>query len=123
MDVVTADDRRWPKGIWGIPERMGKLVNLEKFDAMFFGINAKQADVMDPQARMLLETTYECIIDAGYNPSEVRGSKTGVYIGVSESESNDMLKENVDSITGKFETIFGIIQFSFQQLPFYVGIK
>lgn len=76
---------------------------LEKFDATFFGINAKQADVMDPQSRMLLESAYECIIDAGYNPAKIRGSRTGVYIGVSESETNDMLRQDIDSITGKLQ--------------------
>lgn len=108
VDLITADDRRWPKGLWGVPERMGKLVSLEKFDATFFGINAKQADVMDPQSRMLLESAYECIIDAGYNPAEIRGSRTGVYIGVSESETNDMLRQDIDSITGKLQKKFKV---------------
>jgi len=38
---------------------------LEYFDANFFGVHAKQAEVMDPQLRLLLESTYECIVDAG----------------------------------------------------------
>lgn len=105
VDLVTADDRRWPKGIWGIPERMAKLVSLEKFDATFFGMSAKEANFTDPQTRMLLETTYECIIDAGYNPNEFRGSKTGVYIGCAESESQELLMEDVDAINGKLQTI------------------
>lgn len=105
VDLVTADDRRWPKGIWGIPERMAKLVSLEKFDATFFGMSAKEANFTDPQTRMLLETTYECIIDAGYNPNELRGSKTGVYIGCAESESQELLMEDVDAINGKLQTI------------------
>lgn len=44
---------------------MGKLKDLNKFDAHFFGVHGKQADYMDPQARMLLELTYEAIVDAG----------------------------------------------------------
>lgn len=76
----------------------GKLDQFEKFDSTFFDVNAEQAQLMDPQIRMLLETAYECIIDAGYNPAEVRGSNTGVFIGVSASESNHPLMQDVDSI-------------------------
>lgn len=52
-------------GIYGLPARSGKLKHLEHFDANFFGVHAKQAEVMDPQLRLALESTYECIVDAG----------------------------------------------------------
>jgi len=48
-----------------IPQRTGKLLNLSKFDASFFGVHFKQAHSMDPMCRMLLEKTYEAIVDAG----------------------------------------------------------
>jgi fatty acid synthase len=48
-----------------IPQRTGKLLNLSKFDAAFFGVHFKQAHAMDPMCRMLLEKTYEAIVDAG----------------------------------------------------------
>lgn len=51
--------------MYGLPTRTGKLKGLEYFDSNFFGVHAKQADVMDPQLRLLLESTYECIVDAG----------------------------------------------------------
>jgi acyl transferase domain-containing protein len=37
---------------------------------------------MDPQARIMLETTYEAICDAGVCPQKLRGTKTGVYVGI-----------------------------------------
>lgn len=52
-------------GIFGLPLRTGKLKDIKHFDASFFGVHAKQADVMDPQLRLLLEATYEAIVDAG----------------------------------------------------------
>ena len=52
-------------GLYGLPTRNGKLKELDKFDAEFFGIAPKQAENMDPQLRILLEVTYEAIVDAG----------------------------------------------------------
>lgn len=72
-----------------MPSRNGKLKDIVSFDATFFGVHAKQADVMDPQLRLLLEVTYEAIVDSGYNPADLRGTKTGVFIGVSNSESEE----------------------------------
>lgn len=48
-----------------MPKRSGKLKDLTKFDASFFGVHPKQADAMDAQLRMLLEVTYEALHDAG----------------------------------------------------------
>ncbi|XP_052131364.1 fatty acid synthase-like [Frankliniella occidentalis] len=100
VDLVTADDRRWPTGLHGLPERTGKLKDLEHFDAQFFGVHAKQARVMDPQLRMLLELTYEAIVDAGFNPAELRGTRTGVFIGVSSSESDEYWTQDPDRVNG-----------------------
>lgn len=61
--------------------------DLEKFDDKFFSVHQKQAELMDPCMRMLLELTHEAIIDAGINPAQLRGSRTGVYIGLSFVET------------------------------------
>jgi fatty acid synthase len=45
--------------------RSGKIPNIAKFDASFFGIEYKEAHIMEPQCRILLEKTYEAIVDAG----------------------------------------------------------
>ncbi|KAI4493375.1 hypothetical protein M0802_009435 [Mischocyttarus mexicanus] len=100
IDLVTDDERRWPSGLYGLPSRSGKLKNLEHFDATFFGVHAKQAHVMDPQLRMLLEITHEAIIDAGINPVSIRGTKTGVFIGVSSSESDEFWTKNPETVNG-----------------------
>jgi len=52
-------------GLFGLPRRSGKIKDLTKFDARFFGVHPKQANVMDPQLRILLEVTYEALVDAG----------------------------------------------------------
>ncbi len=65
VDMITADERRWPQGLYGLPSRTGKIKDLSLFDAQFFGVHGKQANNMDPQARLLLELTHEAIVDAG----------------------------------------------------------
>src|SRR6185437_3323482 len=52
-------------GFYDLPKRHGKLKDLKKFDAQFFSVTPKQANFMDPQVRMLLEVTWEAMIDAG----------------------------------------------------------
>ncbi|XP_068156554.1 fatty acid synthase [Drosophila tropicalis] len=88
IDMVDDDERRWRHFNPEIPKRSGKIHDLEKFDATFFGVHFKQAHTMDPQTRILIETAYEAVIDAGINPKTLRGTKTGVYVGscISESE-------------------------------------
>jgi len=63
---------------------------LEKFDAEYFDVSFNEVPLIDPMGRMLLEHTYEAIVDAGVNPKDLRGTKTAVFIGVcfSESEGN-----------------------------------
>ena len=51
--------------MYGINTRMGGVKDIGKFDGSFFGFLYKHADVMDDESRILLETTYEAIVDAG----------------------------------------------------------
>ena len=87
VDMVDELEKRWRHCNSEIPKRMGKINNLEKFDATFFGVHFKQAHTMDPQSRMLVEHAYEAIIDAGVNPKSIRGTRTGVFIGACFAES------------------------------------
>ena len=43
--MCTQDNRRWPVGLHGTPERFGKLVEYNLFDASFFSVHGKQAQV------------------------------------------------------------------------------
>ena len=61
-----------------MPARIGKVNNLQKFDAKFFNMSAIEPNVMDPAARTLLEHTFEAIMDAGINPAELQGTRTSV---------------------------------------------
>jgi len=69
-----------------ITRKGGFLNNIDQFDADFFGITRREAESLDPQQRLALETTWEALERSGYAPSTLNGSLTGVFIGVSISE-------------------------------------
>ncbi|XP_077491594.1 fatty acid synthase-like [Amblyomma americanum] len=100
VDFITDDETRWPKGHLGLPERMGTIRDLSLFDAQFFGVHPKQAQVMDPQMRLLLETSYEAIVDAGYDPATLRGRRIAVFVGCCDSESHEAFNLDTDKIDG-----------------------
>lgn len=59
----------------------GFIDSFDEFDARFFGINAREAEEIDPQQRQMLEIAWEALEDAGIRPLSISGSKTGVFIG------------------------------------------
>jgi fatty acid synthase, animal type len=91
IDMVDDDEKRWKHLDSEVPTRFGKVSRLEKFDAFFFSVHRRQAQWMDPQCRMLLEHSYEAILDSGINPKTMRGSRTGVFMGCCFAESEETM--------------------------------
>ncbi|WP_079432439.1 type I polyketide synthase [Streptomyces katrae] len=60
----------------------GFLHEAAAFDPGFFGISPREALAMDPQQRLLLEASWEAVEHAGIDPTELRGSATGVFTGL-----------------------------------------
>ncbi|WP_017614008.1 type I polyketide synthase [Nocardiopsis salina] len=72
----------------------GYLTNIDAFDAEFFGLSGREAQSMDPQHRMLLQTTWHALEDAGMAPADLKGSRTGVIVAISNSDYARLLEED-----------------------------
>jgi acyl transferase domain-containing protein len=59
----------------------GYLDHIEDFDPGFFGISPREAQSIDPQQRVLLETAWEALEDAGQDVLALEGSRTAVFVG------------------------------------------
>ncbi|MFD2671575.1 amino acid adenylation domain-containing protein [Marinicrinis sediminis] len=62
----------------------GYLSEIDTFDPAFFKLTPKEAAWMDPNQRLFLQTAWHTMEDAGYAGENMRGSKTGVYVGYSK---------------------------------------
>ncbi|KYQ53605.1 Fatty acid synthase [Trachymyrmex zeteki] len=91
IDLVRSDHCRWKTDYEELPKRMGTINNIEKFDADFFGLSFEQAHTLTPETRLLLEHSYEAIIDAGINPKQLQGKNTAVIMGISHIESQEKM--------------------------------
>ncbi len=107
ISEIPAD--RWPTDLYQDPDKnipgrsknfcAGVLERIRDFDASFFGISPREAEWLDPQQRILLETVYECMEDAGIRPSLLKGTQCGVYTGISSLDYGLQAPADLPSIS------------------------
>ena len=117
IDAVTElPDDRWDKDAYydrdpSVSSKIralqgGFLPQVDLFDPGFFGISGREAESMDPQQRLLLEVSWEALENAGIAASNLRGSSTGVFVGITTSDygrlavANDSTDLDVYTATG-----------------------
>lgn len=72
---VPIEEERWIRGT--------HMPDIDKFDYNFFSISHQEAIGMDPNQRIFLETAWEALEDAGCASEEIKGTDTGVFVGMS----------------------------------------
>jgi polyketide synthase PksJ len=89
----------------------GIIGDIEEFDADFFGLNPREAEIIEPQQRLFLEHAWKALEDAGYGAmSESYPGKVGVYAGVGLNTyllNNVMANRQVVNALGEFQTMIG----------------
>ena len=102
--IHPIENERWPnalyfseatKGIEGksYVSEMGMIEGFENFDANFFNISPREARLIEPQQRLFLEQSLNAIYDANYACQTLKGSNTGVFVGVGPNEYHTRLLE------------------------------
>ncbi|HWU88137.1 MAG TPA: MupA/Atu3671 family FMN-dependent luciferase-like monooxygenase, partial [Kofleriaceae bacterium] len=88
VSEVGADRYDW-RATWGDPRtepgktnirHFGLIDDIYRFDASFFRISKREAELMDPHARLLLQAVWQCIENAGYAPPSLSQSRTGLFL-------------------------------------------
>ncbi|SDD49713.1 6-methylsalicylic acid synthase [Mycolicibacterium neoaurum] len=74
------------------------LSDLAGFDAEFFGVSPREAELMDPQQRLALEVSWEALEDAGVAPRALAGSDTAVLMGVNSDDYGKLVMEDLPGI-------------------------
>ncbi|MFF2848875.1 SDR family NAD(P)-dependent oxidoreductase [Streptomyces sp. NPDC058001] len=102
LERVIGQDHAGPGA--GAVTQGGFLDTATEFDADFFRIGPREAAVMDPQQRLLLEVSWEAFERAGIDPAGLRGSRTGVFVGVENHEYGVRVHEAADDLQGYLMT-------------------
>jgi acyl transferase domain-containing protein/thioesterase domain-containing protein/acyl carrier protein len=88
----------------------GFLDNVPDFDATFFGLSPKEAEITDPQQRLFLECAWEALENAGYDPQTYSGA-IGIYGGVGGFDTylsqNLLTNQTVRESTDKYQMLIG----------------
>ncbi|MGE5514808.1 MAG: SDR family NAD(P)-dependent oxidoreductase [Bacteroidota bacterium] len=80
---------------------MGAIDDVDRFDAAFFNITPREAELMDPQQRLFLQHAWQAFEDAGLDPSALGGTSCGVFVGAGPSGYGNLIDEhNAYSLLG-----------------------
>ncbi len=126
--VVEIPGERWEHEEYFDTERgkKGKTVSkwgafiddVDKFDPLFFNISPREAEFMDPQERLFLQTVWHSFEDAGYTRNKLTGKNVGVYVGIMYGHyqlfgAEESQKGNVMALSSSYASIANRISYYF----------
>ena len=107
--------------------RYGAFVDdIDQFDAEFFRISPLEAQLLDPQQRMMLETCWRALEDAGIDPESLRGTRTGVYAGMSNNDYRHLIlagRENTERAAGLYSVTGSSLSPAIGRVSFVLGFE
>ncbi|MBX6769050.1 MAG: polyketide synthase, partial [Actinomadura rubrobrunea] len=132
--VVEVPAERWSPEEYHDPDpdapgrmysRFGAFVDgVWEFDAALFGIPSAEAAEMDPQQRFVLEVAWEALEHAGIAPDSLRGSRTGVFVGMSGSDFDRMHLAGGDLREfGGYTATGGALNMAANRLSYLLGLE
>ena len=92
------------------------------FDAALFGITPREAASIDPQHRLLLETAWHALEHASIPPDSLRGTATGVFVGIGGSDYLRMGSSDITAIDA-YGAIGGQVNFAANRVSFSLGLQ
>jgi myxalamid-type polyketide synthase MxaC len=129
--VKEVPNDRWDKDALSDPSVPGKtpvfyggfLDQVDLFDPAFFGISGREAGSMDPQQRLLLEVAWEALENAGMAPTHLRGSSTGVFVGITTSDYGRLAIANNSTELDVYAMTGGVLNVAAGRLSFVFGFQ
>ncbi len=111
------------------PDKPGKmntrhgafLKGVDQFDAEFFGVSPREAVSMDPQHRLLMETTWEALENAAICPDRLAGSQTAVFVGCSNSDYWRLVYDDEERIDA-YSALGNAFSVAAGRLSYFLGV-
>jgi acyl-CoA synthetase (AMP-forming)/AMP-acid ligase II/3-oxoacyl-(acyl-carrier-protein) synthase/acyl carrier protein len=105
-------------------KRAGFVSGIELFDPTFFAITPKAAEYLDPQQRMLLKQTWHALENAAIAPNSLKGSDTGVFIGISSHDYETLIVKTIsDEAINRQIAIGNSASTAAGRLSYFLGLE
>jgi acyl transferase domain-containing protein len=126
-------ERGWPDALYDPdPEHRGSIYtrrggfisHVDRFEAGFFRMSPQEVRAVDPQHRLLLELSWEALEHAGISPLALKGSRTGVFMGLTTSDYvHVMANAGPAATTNPFASIGNVAAAASGRISYFLGLQ
>lgn len=125
--IRPVPEDRWDASAQLDPEKSvqavgGFLDGVDLFDPTFFGISPREAEEMDPQHRLVLEESWRALEDAGRPAADLRGTRTGVYLGATWHDY-ELLGRERGARTNQHSTPGNALDMAATRVSYFLGLR